>query len=116
MVFSARPAAPLLILMVAVLAGCSTTPFRVEGSAAAVAAASTQGQDVLPRLKPYALGICYSSAGNDLSEVEAEALYLCDGGVIEKIDEDAFWNGCSLTQPERISYVCFPPDKTKRLN
>jgi hypothetical protein len=71
---------------------------------------------MLPRLKPYALGICYSSAGNDLSEVEAEALYLCDGGVVVKVDEDAFWNGCSLTQPERISYVCYPPDKTKRVN
>jgi hypothetical protein len=114
-IFTRSAALPLLLLAVA-LAGCSATPFRVEGSEASVEAAAAQGQFMLPRLKPYALGICYSSAGNDLSEVEAEALYLCDGGVVVKVDEDAFWNGCSLTQPERISYVCYPPDKTKRVN
>lgn len=115
MAFAPRNASLLLVFLAAVLAGCSSAPYRIGGSEAAAAAAEAQGQDMLPRLRPRPLGICYSSAVNDLAEVEAEALYLCDGGVVEKVDEDAFWNGCSLTQPERISYICFPPDKTRQL-
>lgn len=116
MAFASRNASLLLVFLAAVLAGCSTAPFRTQGSKDAAAAAKAQGQDMLPRLRPRPLGICYSSAVNDLAEVEAEALYLCDGGVVEKVDEDAFWNGCSLSQPERISYLCFPPDKARQLN
>jgi len=116
MAFAPRNASLLLVFLAAVLAGCSTAPFRTQGSEASVEAATAQGQDMLPRLRPYAMGICYSSAVNDLAEVEAEALYLCEGGHVEQIDEDAFWNGCSLTQPERVSYICFPPDKARRLN
>ncbi|WP_340118464.1 hypothetical protein [Pelagibius sp. 7325] len=105
-------AAALMVM----LGGCSFAPYRVVGSDAAADAAAAQGADLLPRLRPLALGICYSPAFNDLAEVEAEAVYRCDGGRLEKIDEDVFWNGCSMSQPNRINYICYPPDKAKRLN
>jgi len=98
----------------AALSACSTAPFQVEGSDAAVASAKAQAGDTLPRLQPRAYGVCYSSAFNEPEDVEAEAVYLCEGGRIEKLDEDFFWNGCSLTQPHRINYVCHPADKAKR--
>lgn len=98
------------------LGGCSFAPYRVAGSDAAAEAAAAQSANLLPRLQPRALGICYSPAFNDLAEVEAEAVYRCEGGRLEKLDEDFFWNGCSLSQPNRINYLCFPPDKAKRLN
>ncbi len=115
MSFGPRVGLTLLLFSVVALAGCSTAPFGVEASDAAVAVADEQGADMLPRLRPTTFAVCYSSAVNEPAEIEAEAVYLCDGGRLEKIDEDTFWNGCSLTQPERISYVCFPPDKAKRL-
>lgn len=99
-----------------ILGGCSFAPYRVAGSDATAEAAKAQGAELLPRLQPRALGICYSPAFNDLAEVEAEAVYRCDGGRLEKRDEDIFWNGCSLSQPNRVNYICYPPDKAKRLN
>jgi hypothetical protein len=98
----------------AALSGCSTAPFQVEGSDASLASAKAQAGDKLPRLQPRAYGVCHSSAFNEPEDVEAEAVYLCEGGRIERLDEDFFWNGCSLTQPHRISYVCHPADKAKR--
>jgi len=99
-----------------VLGGCSFAPYRIDGSDAAAELAKAQGADLLPRLQPRALGICYSPAFNELAEVEAEAVYRCDGGRLEKLDEDVFWNGCSMSHPNRINYICFPPDKAKRLS
>ena len=99
-----------------VLGGCSFAPYQVDGSDAATDSAEAQSADLLPRLQPRALGICYSPAFNDLAEVEAEAVYRCDGGRLEKLDEDVFWNGCSMSQPNRINYICYPPDKAKRLD
>ena len=99
----------------AALAGCSMAPYRVEGSDSAAAVARAEGADMLPRLKPRALGICYSPAFNEAADVEAEAVYRCDGGRVVQQDEDFFWNGCSLSQPNRISYLCYPPDKAKKL-
>jgi len=116
MSFSPRIGLVLSLCAAAVLAGCSFAPYRVEGSDEAAEAAKAESADLLPRLQPYAIGICYGPAFNELAEVEAEAVYRCDGGRLEKKDEDFFWNGCSLSQPNRISYVCFPPDKAKRLD
>lgn len=105
----------LACLAAAVLSGCSFAPFEVRGSDAAVATAQAQAGDLLPRLQPRAIGVCYGPAFNEPAEVEAEAVYLCEGGRLERLDEDFFWNGCSLTQPHRINYVCYTPDKAKRL-
>lgn len=116
MSFAQRFATLLAACAAAALAGCSMAPFEVEGSDAAIAAAKAEAGDLLPRLQPRAIGVCYSPAFNEPAEVEAEAVYLCEGGRLVKQDEDFFWNGCSLTQPHRTNYVCYPPDKAKRLD
>lgn len=112
----ARRLAPVLAIGVAAgVAGCSMAPFQVTGSDAAVAAAQADQAGLLPRLQPRAIGICYSPTFNEPAEVEAEAVYRCgEGGRLVRQDEDFFWNGCSLTQPHRVNYVCYPPDKAKR--
>ena len=102
------------IVLVIALAGCSSAPFRVDGSDAAQKAAKAQAGDLLPRLQPYAFGLCYNATLDENPGLEEEAAYQCDGGRLERQDEDFFWNGCSLTKPHRVSYVCHPPDKAKR--
>jgi hypothetical protein len=115
MSFAQRCAPLLLACAAAGLAGCSMAPFQVAGSEAAAAAAKAEAGDLLPRLQPRAIGICYSPSFNELADVEAEAVYRCgEGGRLVRQDEDFFWNGCSLTQPHRVNYVCYPPDKAKR--
>ena len=115
MSFSPRLALLAGLCATAALSACSFAPYKVRGSQEAVEAAEAEGAGMLPRLQPRAIGICYSPAFNELAEVEAEAVYRCDGGRVEQKDEDVFWNGCSLSQPNRINYVCYPPDKAKRL-
>lgn len=112
---SARALLLFACLVGAGLAGCSFAPFEVEGSEHAVETARAQAGGLLPRLQPRAIGVCYSPAFNEPAEVEAEAVYRCEGGRLEKLDEDFFWNGCSLSQPHRVNYVCYPPDKAKQL-
>ena len=115
MSFAQRIALLIVLCAAAAMSGCSTAPYSVRASQAAVEAAEAERADALPRLRPRALGVCYSPAFNDPAEVEAEAVYLCGGGRLVKQDEDFFWNGCSLTQPNRVSYLCFPPDKARQL-
>src|SRR3546814_18841160 len=78
----------LAVCGAAALAGCAMAPFQVEGSEAAVEAAEADAADLLPRLQPRAIGVCYSPAFNEPAEVEAEAVYLCEGGRLVKQDED----------------------------
>lgn len=113
-----RPLLTLLFVAGAAtaLSACSMAPFQVEGSDEAVASAQAQAGDKLERLRPRAYGVCYSPSFNELVEVEAEAVYLCEGGRLERVgEEDFFWNGCSLTQPNRINYICHPADKAEQL-
>mgnify|MGYP006171038715 CR=1 FL=1 len=85
------------------------------GAIFSAAAAKADSAGLLPRLQPRPLGICYSPTFNEPADVEAEAVYRCgEGGRLVRQDEDFFWNGCSLTQPHRVNYVCYPPDKAKR--
>jgi len=120
MSFPAAKGRPLLTLMLVAVGGlalsaCSMAPFKVEGSDSAVASAEAQAGDKLERLRPRAYGVCYSPAFNEPAEVEAEAVYLCEGGRLERVgEEDFFWNGCSLSQPHRVNYICYPADKAKR--
>lgn len=107
-----RPLAAVFLL--AALSACSAMPFRVTGSDAAADAARAESAGILPRLQPYAFGLCYSPMVNEDPEIEAEAAYQCDGGRLVRQEEDFFWNGCSLSQPHRVNFICFPPDKTKR--
>jgi hypothetical protein len=115
MPFASRTVLIVLVLSAAVLAGCSMSPFKVSSPETAVAAAEAVSQDEIPRLRPRAISVCYSATFNDPAEVDDEASYLCDGGRLEKLDENTFWNGCSLSQPHRVNYICYPPDNAKRL-
>lgn len=114
MSFAQRLVPLAIACAVVALGGCSMAPYRIGASDAAVAAAAAESDTYLPRLRPRALGVCYSPAFHEAAEVEAEAVYLCDGGRLVKQDDDVFWNGCSLSQPNRASYICYPPDKAKR--
>lgn len=115
MSFAQRLVPLVVACAAAALGGCSMAPYRVDGSEAAIEAAEAHSAGLLPRLQPRAMGVCYSPTFNEPAEVEAEAVYLCEGGRLVKQDEDFFWNGCSLTQPHRVNYVCYPADKAKQL-
>jgi len=104
----------VVVLSLAVLTGCAMAPFKVDSSEDAVRAAEAVSKDEIPRLRPRAVSVCYGSAFNEAAQIEDEATYLCDGGRLEKLDEDFFWNGCSLSQPHRVNYICYPADQAKR--
>ena len=57
---------------------------------------------------PRRFAFCYAKPLNDEAEVRALAEERCGGGQLIVEDRDAFWNGCSLLQPMRITYVCEP--------
>lgn len=106
-----RPLAAVFLL--AALTACSAAPFRVAGSDDTVSEARAEGAKTLPRLRPYAFGMCYSPMVNEDPEIDEEAAYECEGGRLVRKDEDFFWNDCSLSQPHRVNFICFPPDKAK---
>lgn len=102
------------------LAGCANRPFQVPAS-------SDAGQVLPPEAnktillgpfdydpRPRAIAVCYGSFFNKPQQVMGVAQDLCPNeGRIERVDEDAFWNGCALLQPIRASFVCFPgPEPT----
>lgn len=102
-------------LAVLALAACSSAPYPVAPSDPAVAAvpatpalAGPLGPfDYDPR--PHAIALCYGSALNEPAEVMARARELCPyGGEVQRADDDFFWNDCSLLQPQRASFICFP--------
>ena len=64
--------------------------------------------DELPAAGPRRFAFCYAKPLNDEAEVRALAEESCDGGRLVVEDRDAFWNGCSLLQPMRITYLCHP--------
>ncbi len=104
----------VLALLLA-LAACSSAPFQVKPSDDAVgmvpgvpALAGVLGPfDYDPR--PRAMALCYSGLLNRPAEVMELAGELCPyGGEVERVDDDFFWNGCALFQPQRASFVCSP--------
>lgn len=115
MSFASRTGLMVLALSAAVLVGCSMSPFKVDSPDTAVEAAAAVAKDEIPRLRPRAVSVCYSDTFNDPADVEDEASYLCEGGRLERLDENTFWNGCSLSQPHRVNYICYPADNAKRV-
>ncbi len=103
------------------LAGCANQPFPVAPSSDARAALPPEASqkivlgpfDYDPR--PRAVAVCYGSFFNRPKQVMAEAQRLCpNGGRLERVNQDAFWNGCALMQPIRASFVCFPGPEPER--
>ena len=118
--------APLLAVL---LAACSTAPFQVQPPSPEV----PQPDDVLiqppnkvttsfgkpsraPGLGPFdydprprIFSFCYSSQLNTPREVVAQAAGLCpQGGPVTLIEQDVFFNGCSIFQPHRATFRCIP--------
>lgn len=97
------------------LAACSSAPYAVAPSDPAVEAvpatpalAGPLGPfDYDPR--PRAIAICYGNVLNEPAEVMALAKERCPyDGEVQRVDDDFFWNGCSLLQPQRASFICYP--------
>ena len=64
--------------------------------------------DPPPGAGPQRFAFCYAKPFNDEVEVRALAEERCGGGQLIVEDRDAFWNGCGLLQPMRITYACHP--------
>lgn len=102
-----------LIALLAVTA-CAD-PYRVPppgGVQRKVLAASGAGDatdsDTAAR-KPRVISICYSAWFNEPAEVMALAQGSCPHeGVVERVEDDVFWNDCALFQPARASFLCTP--------
>lgn len=100
-------------LLPVLLAGC-TEPYATTSPGGAARA--------LPRVKdqpklgiydydpsPRVLSFCYNSMFDSPEQVLDLAQESCPNqGEIERIDQDFFWNGCSLTHPTRAVFTCIP--------
>jgi hypothetical protein len=109
---SLRLAAGAIAVM---LAGCSTAPYRIE-------AATNPPWELfrardLPVLDPplseraHRLELCYGAAVNSEEDILALAEELCGSGRLVLEDQNTFWNGCSILQPTRVTYICDPPEE-----
>lgn len=102
-------------LAMALVAACSTEPFEVPPPKDVVAALPP-GPELSGRLGPFdydprprALSVCYSDLLNEPRQVMQLAQELCPNeGLIERVDEDFFWNACALFQPVRATFLCTP--------
>ena len=99
--------------IVVAVAGCSTEPYRIE-TATNPPWEMFRAQD-LPDLDPplsaraHRIALCYGAAVNTEEEVLAWAEELCGRSRLELEHQNLFWNGCSVLQPSRVTYVCDPP-------
>ena len=96
------------------LAGCSTAPYRIEP--VTDPPWEFERGPALPALEPplslraHRISICYGEAVNSEEDVLALAEKSCGGGRLVLEHQNAFWNGCSVLQPTRITYICDPPE------
>ena len=104
-----------ILLLASLLAGCGAQSYKIAPSGAAQAMLPAEAEaemllgpfDYDPR--PRAIAVCYGAFFNRPEDVTATAQALCPNqGRIERVAQDAFWNGCALFQPMRASYICFP--------
>jgi hypothetical protein len=113
-----RPGPLLAAFLLAALAACSTKPYPV--GATDQPPWEFGASDAMPALDPplstraTRLSFCYAKPLNDEGEVLAVAEESCPGGRLVLESQDAFWNGCSLFQPMRATYVCDPPAETSQ--
>jgi hypothetical protein len=101
-------------------AGCSTAPYRIEP---VTDPPWEFGRGLeLPALEPplspraHRISICYGTAVNSEQAVLALAEKTCGGGRLVLEHQNAFWNGCSVLQPTRITYICDPPEEAATEN
>ena len=76
----------------------------------------------LPALEPplspraHRIAICYGTSVNSEDDVLALAEKSCGGGRLVLEHQNAFWNGCSVLQPTRVTYICDPPEEAAVAN
>ena len=101
-----------------ILAACTTTrPIPIAPSKPMVHALESQREQAqdgaaastAPRSKVVA--VCYNSAVNNDTEIEAEALLSCPDGRLTLREDDQFWTRCPLLQPQRANFICVPVEK-----
>lgn len=96
------------------LAGCSSEPYQIE--TAITPPWSKGAHKALPLLDPplsaraHRIALCYGTHVNKEQEVLDRAEDFCEGGRLLLEDQDVFWNGCSILQPVRVTYICDPPE------
>ncbi len=112
----------LLALFLPVLAAaCASEPYEVTAPPvplwkyAVGTAASGPGSKTAP---PRSIAICYNGAFSEPAEVLAQVREICPKkGEIIRVDEDVFWNNCSLSKPVRATFICIPgPAKPSKFN
>ncbi len=102
-------------VLVALLLGCSTDPYAIEPMTNPPWEDKLSALE-LPALDPplseraHRLSLCYGKSVNSEADVLAKAEEICVGGRLVLDGQNAFWNGCSLLQPTRVTYVCDPPE------
>ena len=105
---------PILGALAGLLVGaCSTDPYQIETTTDPPW--ELLDETALPVLDPplsdraHRVSLCYGAAVNEEAEVLARAEEICDGGRLIVEGENDFWNGCSVLQPTRVTYICDPP-------
>ena len=105
----------LVLLLAIVLAGCSARPYEIETPEEANKAVKPYRAQAVGRgifeydPDPRPLSLCYSSQLNTREEVTERAQSLCpNSGKLQFFTEDAFFNGCGLLQPNRVTFICTP--------
>ncbi len=110
---SAGPVAGAVALVFGLLAGCSTDPYEIQPNTNPPwELFRTRGLPVLdPPLsqRAHRIALCYGTAVNTEADIVARAEELCGGGRLVLEDQNTFWNGCSVLQPKRVTYICDPP-------
>jgi hypothetical protein len=111
------PTAPVWLALCGVavlLGGCSTEPYRVETATNPPWELFRERE--LPVLDPplsdraHRIALCYGTSVNSEADILALAEEFCGGGRLLLEDQNTFWNGCSVLQPARATYVCDPPE------
>lgn len=108
------------LLLAAGLGGCSQAPYPVDP--VTTPPWETGAETALPVLEPplsaraHRLYLCYGSAVNGEEEIASRAEELCQDGRLLVEHQNSFWNGCSLLQPVRVTYICDPPPPVSDYN
>jgi len=97
--------------LAAVLAACSTLPYRVA-PAKSVQRALEDAQQSEPGSKAMSVGLCYNRVDSTPRQLLAKARQICPSGNAVFQDSDILWTPCSLQMPERATFVCMPAPGT----
>ncbi len=105
----------LALLPPILAAACASEPYQVSPLAVTLpelgdgaVASAPSGPDVQSS-EPRAIAVCYNSAFSEPAEVMERAQQICPGkGKIIRVEQDVFWNNCSLSKPARAIFICTP--------